>query len=225
MTGWRDGRALIDDLVDDLAPVRRFPRPSVALAGVFVTWLVAAVLAWRLFHPSARELAGRLSSEWPFGLVLVGLAVAAAAGCAAAIAGVIPGRETAETGGRRVAWAGLALCVGAGVVATLVDPGQTPLRKDVACFVLGAAVGVPPALALVVLERWGVVQRPARSAALALLGAFALGGVAVQIGCHDPGARHVLLGHVGIPVVVTAIGLAPLLALVRRFAARRRSGR
>lgn len=217
---------LIDALVHDLEPVRRFPSLPAALAIVGVAWLVLAAVLWRLMHPDWAEVGAKVVTDPWFAAVLGGLGAAALGGALAAIASVVPGRETLERRARTVGGAGLAAAVTAGLVATVAGLGDPPpaLSKDVTCFVLGATVGVAPALALVLLVRWGLVLRPWRSATGALLGAFGLGGLAVQIGCHYPGARHMLLGHVGVPVVMGAVLLVPLVLLVRRFAARRRGG-
>jgi hypothetical protein len=222
----RRTRELIDALVVDLEPVRRFPSLPAALGIVGVAWLVLAALLWRLMHPDPAEVGVKVVTDPWFAAVLVGLGAAALGGSLSAIAGVVPGRETLERGARTVGGTGLVVAVAAGLGATALGLGEPSpaLSKDITCFVLGATVGVAPAIALVLLERWGLARRPWRNATGALLGAFGLGGLAVQIGCHYPGARHMLLGHVGVPVVMGAVLLVPLALIVRRFAARRRGG-
>jgi len=217
-------RELIDDLASGLEPVRRFPSLPVAWLGVGLVWIGVAVLAWRLQRPGP-DWAVMLTGSPVFVAVTLGLLLAAAAAPLAAIAGVVPGREVVARRARVLAVAGLGLAAVAGAGATLLGLGEPPppLAKDAGCLVLGALVGVPPLIALVLLARWGVVQRPSSSTCWALLGAGGLGGLAVQIGCHYPGARHMLLAHVGVPIAMGLIGAVPLGLLVRRLAVRQRA--
>jgi len=218
-----EGRELIESLVADLRPVHRFPRVGTALAIVLAAWSGLAFAAWRLLQARLGDVLARVSGDATFVLLVGALLVAALAGSIAAIASAVPGREAIERAGLRAAGVGLGAAVAAGLVATAlgVGAGTTPPAKDLACFTLGTTVGLPPLVALVVLERWGFVQRPGRSGLLAVIGALGLGALAIQVCCHYPGARHMLLGHVGVPVVAGALLLGPVVHIVRRFAARR----
>lgn len=214
----RDTSSLVDELVADLEPVRVFPSLPAAVGMVVGVWLVAtAVVAWSKRPPL--DFAAVLRADPWIGLVLIGLASGAIAAAVAAVTSVVPGRERSLRGARRVAWGGVGLALAAGLVATMLGlgGGPTPLSSDFACFVLSGVVGLGPAIALIALERRGLVRRPAESATFALLGAFAMGGLAVQLVCHHPGARHMLCGHVIVPIVMLALGLVPLRALLRRF--------
>jgi len=212
-------RRLVDRLVADLAPVKRVPALGVALAIVLGAWLVFGLLAaW--VHRPLLDVAGQIAAEPWVGLVVVGLALGALAATVAALAGVVPGREPVERRAATLAWAGVALATSVGAVATLLGVGRglTAPSHDAACFALAVTVGLGPLAALVALERRGLVARVERGARLTLLAGFGLGGLAVQLVCHEPGARHLLFGHVLVPTVMLALGVLPLAWLLRRLA-------
>lgn len=217
---------LVDDLVSDLEPVRLFPSLAAALALVLAVWAAVAVGAAYLKRPPL-DFVALLGAEPWIGLVLLGLVAGAVAGTLSAIAGVVPGRDRVEQQARLVAFGGLALAVAVGLAATTLGLGRasTAFSHDASCFAMSVGIGLAPAVSLVLLERRGFVQRPRRSAMLALLGSFTLGGLAVQLVCHHPGARHMLCGHVLVPVVMIALGLLPLAALLRRSAEQSRAAR
>jgi hypothetical protein len=207
----RTTAGLIDELVGDLAPVRRFPSLGTGLAFALGAWGIAAGLSTFL-HAGPNALFQKASSDLWFVLVVSGLSVAGVAGCAGAISSVLPGRED-ET--RRAGWVaalglGVAVFVGATANWFGVDPVATSFAKDAGCFMLGATIGIAPLGVLVLLERRGFIQQPARSALIALAGGFALGGLAVQLFCQQSGASHTLLGHISVPVVMAAIATLPL---------------
>jgi ABC-type proline/glycine betaine transport system permease subunit len=63
----------------------------------------------------------------------------------------------------------------------------------------------------------GWALHPIRAALVALLGAGALGTAIVHLGCGFLGPKHVLLGHLSVPVVLAVLGLYPLSVLLRRL--------
>ncbi len=215
--GDRTTTGLVDDLVRDLAPARRFPSLITALALVLGAWAVGAGLSAMLHGPPA-VLLQRLTSDPLFGLVIAGLGFGALAGCAGAISSVLPGREDTTRRAGRASVLGLGLAIVIGIAANLsgVDPITTPLSKDAACFVSGAGLGFAPLVVIIVLERRGFIQKPAHSALIALAGAFGLGALAVQLFCQQPGARHALLGHLSVPVVLIVLATVPLARLLSR---------
>lgn len=221
MTPPEDNRSLVDDLVSDLTPVRRFPSLRMAVLGMALVF-VPTVAIVEVVHQPGVDLVAKLTTDPWFAAVVLGLVVGAFGAGLAGFAGLVPGREAVERPALWTALAGLGGAVLAAGAATLftADAGATHLQKDVACFMLGAGVGLVPAAAVIVLHRWGFVRRPERAAALALIAAFGLGGLSVQLVCHYPGARHMLFGHVGVPVFMLVLGFGPMLLLLRRFANR-----
>lgn len=206
---------LIDELVRDLAPVRPFPSLAAGLAWVLGAWGIAAGLSMLLHADPSGSIAKASSDPW-FALVVLGLSVGALAGSVGAILSVLPGRERETHRAWRVSVLGLGVAVLVGAAATGfgIDPVATPFAKDAGCFALGAAVGIVPLGVLVAIARHGFVQQATRSALIALAGGFALGGLAVQLFCQQPGAAHMLLGHVSVPIVMMTLAAFPLARLL-----------
>lgn len=222
----RTTRAVIDGLVQELAPVRRFPAWPTALTGLLVAWAAATALSASRHGESIDLIARSTGNPW-FALALAGLALAGVAGCLAAVVDLVPGREAAARRVRDASVLGLVASVvaGAGSIWSGADPAISSWKEDGACLVLGATIGLVPMIGVLLLERRGFVQYPPRSAAIALAGAFGLGGLAVQLTCQHAGARHMLLGHVAVPVVALALAIIPLTRLLsrRRAASLRRA--
>jgi len=222
----RTTRDLVDELVQDVAPVRRFPALSTSLGLVLSGWILATAIAASRHGEPLDLVARSIGNPW-FALTLVGLAIAGLAGCLGAVVDLVPGREATARRAGRATVVGLAssLVAGAAAIWTGVDPTITSWAEDGACLGLGATIGLVPMIGLVVLERRGFIQRPPRSAAIALAGAFGLGGLAVQATCQHVGAHHMLLGHIAVPLVVLALATIPLARMLshRRTASMRRS--
>jgi hypothetical protein len=210
----------MDALAADLAPVRRTPPIRAGLAGALVIWsLVFVGVAW--LHEPKLDVAVRLATDAAWTVVVLGLVLAALAGCVAGLAGAVPGREPLERRARWIGVAGLVLTLIAALSATAFSLGGAsgvPLRQDASCFAMGASIGLVPAAALFAYVRRGFVLRPARDAALLLLGSSALGGLTMQFVCHHEGARHMLLGHASIPPLVLLLGAVPFAAWLARRA-------
>jgi hypothetical protein len=207
---------LIDDLVSDLSPVKPMPRLRVAMGTALGFWSVILVLT-ALMGGGTSNFVGRTLGHWSIAIVTVGLAVAAFGGSLSGLAASIPGRNALQRQGLRIAIAGLAAALGAGLVSALMAaPSALPLSKDVSCFGSGVGLAIVPGAVLLMYLRWGFVQRPRLGASMALLGGFALGGLAVQYLCPLEGSRHVLLGHLSVPLVMTlALALPVGFALKR----------
>jgi hypothetical protein len=202
---------LIGALARDLGPVRVIPPIRLGLAGALAAWsLVFVASAW--LHEPAVDLAARLSGDGTWTAIALGLGLAALAGCMAGLAAVVPGRDETERRARRVAVGGIALALLVAVHATASAPAGSgaPRLQDLSCFALGASIGLVPLAALLAYARRGHVLRPDRAAAQLLVGGFALGAVTVQVICHNDGARHMLLGHASIPVLLLMLGVLPL---------------
>jgi hypothetical protein len=210
---------LVRELVRDLRPVRRVPALRVAAAGVLA--VAGGVALWLLATRGARPTLGAdLSHDLAFASVFAGLALAGAAGTVAALASAVPGRESAARIATALAAAGLgaaALVAGAEVGLRGLAAGSPP-ANDWICFRQAWSLSALPSLLLVALVLRGWVQAPLRTAATALAGGLALGAFLGLASCVSWGPRHLLLGHVGPPVVAVLVAALPLGALVRRFA-------
>jgi hypothetical protein len=216
VTESRTTTELMQDLATDLAPVRRVPPLRLGLASVLAVWLGVFVIVGLVHEPWLAASLARTHGPAQI-LVVLGLIMAAAGGLIAALAGSIPGREATERNGFRAALAGLSLSGIALLAMALGVLGEsTALAADAQCFSSGTLMGLAPAVTLWAFLRLGWVQRPRRDAGLALLGAFALGGLMIHSVCSYEGVRHILLGHASIPVVVAVLGAPPLALLLRR---------
>ena len=211
-------QSLIDSLAADLEPVRRVPALHTALAVVVGLWAMVFV-GYALVRGPVDGLTERFLTSGAFGLVVVGLGLAAFSGAVAGLAAGVPGREVVERRARWLAVAGLSLGLGVALFSTLTgDAVEMPLRLDGVCFSKAIVMAMVPGGVLLGFLSLGWVQHPLRSAAIALLGALALGAVTVHLVCPLPGARHMLIGHLGAPVVMSGLSAIPLGLLLRRFA-------
>lgn len=217
--GDRSDRDLIGALAADLRPVRRAP-PLVLAAGAVLAVASAGVVVVLSAVPALDAIGLRLVARPEFTGVLLGLVVAGVAGTLSALSGAAPDREPgALRAGALAAGAvalAAALCL---VVWSLAQPGPAvPLSGHLACLRRSAAFAMAPAAALLFFCLRGWVARPSLSAAAGLIGAFSLGALAVHLECEALEPQHLLIGHLGAPVLATALGIPPLGWLLRRFA-------
>ena len=218
MSGSAD-RDLIAGLTADLAPVRPAPRLGLAAGAVFAlaSASVAGVLSG---SPSLDALGLRLATRPEFAGVLLGLAVAGVAGTLGALTAAAPDRERQALGGAGVAAASVALTAGLCLAAWAVAQSGSTITGSahLACLRRSVLFALAPAAALVFFCLRGWVARPRIAAAAGLVGAFSLGALALHLECAALEPLHLLLGHVGSPVVAIALGIAPLSWLLRRSA-------
>ncbi len=215
----RSTERLVQELGRDLAPVRRVPplRLGIAVVGV-----LAVLAAW--FGLPGDGLRPDLASVWrgggPFTGILLGLVLASTAGCVAALAASVPGRERllAVAGGLAVlglGWsAGTAVAAWAsgGFAASEIDAGARM------CFEYAVWISLLPAAGLGALIFRGWVGRPLITATLALAGGLACGSLAVHLGCPNDAGGHLLIGHVAPPWVAAVLLALPLAFWLSRSA-------
>ena len=216
MTGSTD--PLISALVDDLEPIRPLPRLRSAFAVVLAVWAsVLGVVLLTLQH----EPGGRLLLASPvYFASFAGLVVAALGGTLSALAAGRPGRTRLEVGGLVVCLAGLLAAAAACLIAMAgLDFGAqaSPPGRDAMCFRTGALLSLLPAGAVLSFLVRGWTARPIRAALVAAIAAGAFGASVVHLSCDLLGPRHLLLGHLGVPVVLGALALYPLGILLRRL--------
>ena len=153
-----------------------------------------------------------------FLVVLMGLAVTAGGGIVAALAGAVPDREVEARRGRLALIVGVLLASG-GVVGGLVqaDAVETalPFASSFRCGGRAAALGVPPAFVVCFFLARAFERRPLLGAALASLGALALGALTVHASCSGGGPLHLLLGHWLTPFAAALVLALPLSLLAR----------
>lgn len=215
--------ALLRELADDLAPVKRIPRlRSVALVAIAGCGVMAGLNTWLTGWPLPFLAAGLPSRELSFLATLAGLALAAAGALTAALAGAVPGRSVAARAGRVTAAIGVALAL-VGAVWWALGAGAMektmPLASCVGCASHALLLALPPALIVGLFIGYTLARRPVALCAFAATGALALGAWVIHASCTDGGALHVAIGHVAGP-----LGLALMLALPLSWLARRRLG-
>ncbi len=209
---------LITEMVEDLEAVRPLPRLRSAFAIVLAVWATILGVVW-LSRAGAAGARGLLQS--PIYLAsFAGLMAAALGGTLSALAAGQPGRARLELTGLVLAVLGLA----AAAIACLVGMQQlglaTPIGPpgaDTMCFRNSVVFSLLPAGVILSFVVRGWSTHPIRAALVALVAAGALGASVVHLSCDFFGARHMLLGHLSVPIVLAAIGLYPLAILLRRL--------
>jgi len=209
---------LIARLGEDLDPVRPLPRLRSAFAIVLTVW--ATFLGLVVLGTDATIAAGSLVGNQIYLASFAGLVLAALGATASALAAGIPGRENVETAGMMLAAVGLI----AGAIACLfgmqslgIDAPSSPRGLDTMCFREGALLSLLPAGVILSFLVRGWTARPIRAAFIALLGAGALGAVTVHLSCGFLGPKHVILGHMSVPIVLTLLGAYPVAVVLRRL--------
>jgi len=216
---------VLEGLVEDLAPVRRIPSLRVVLGGIATLWGAAVVVRWTTGAGTRPDTWTLLRTEPGFALIFVGLLVLASGALLLAAAASVPGREPTARIGRWLAWSGALLgCVVAPTWVLLHAAGGSiwPQQEDLYCVRGALRVAILPALAAVGFVFWAAPRRPAWIALLGVLGAAALGAVAVHTACPVEGARHWILGHALAPLQIAVVLAVPLALLARWYANRSR---
>ncbi len=147
----------------------------------------------------------------------VGLVIASLGGTASALAAGIPGRERLEIVGVGIAafglFAGALACViGMQSLGVSANPAQ-----DVMCFEKGAFLSLLPAGVILSFLVRGWTARPFRAALIALLGSGALGALIVHLSCGFLAPKHLILGHLSVPIVLMVLGVYPVAVLLKRL--------
>jgi hypothetical protein len=220
MTG-RSTESLLSELARDVEPVRPLP-PLGRVAGVVLgSWGAVVALHWSL--GGAPDFSEVGAPDPLHRAILAGLTLAAVGGLAATLARAVPGRERIARLGLTGLAAGFLLAVvavGSGFLMAGSNVGASP-SQAFACLVRAALLGLLPALLGLgwLVRAWDA--RPAAGAAVASVGAAALGALAVHAGCMERDALHMLLGHVLGPVAAAGLlGLAVAPWLHRHYARR-----
>jgi hypothetical protein len=209
-------RALIDDLVRDLAPVRPIPRLRAVALGVAGLWLLAALLV--LLVSGTRPGLAALVAGWGPAAVSAGLTAAGLGAMIAALARSVPGREGTAALAATAACAGLVVALAAALLFAVTGPAAAepaPLAADAGCLVRALLVALAPAGAVAWFAGRALAHEPLAVALVAATGAAALGGVGVLCGCPFADPRHLLTGHAAAPVLGVVLLTLPVLVALR----------
>jgi hypothetical protein len=211
---------LVQQLVQNLPPVKPIARLRVAAAGVVALWVAAVVAtSW-------------MSGWWPrFGeaafwsdpitvAILFGLTVASAGAVVAALASAVPGREPLARAGQISAGVAVIWLIGCGLWAGVGGESETVadlFAGSASCLVHALVLAIPAALAASYYLSRGAPQHRLIASGIAAAGAAGLGAVAVHAICDVVGGFHVLLGHCLTPVIAGLLFALPLAGLIRRL--------
>ena len=211
--------ALIDQLVDDLAPVKPVPPLWQSVTAILAAGAVVAVTV-SLTPGLRRGVWQDMAGDAGYLGVLLGLAVIGVAGCAAGLASAIPGRRTTVAISGAVVLVGITLAVAASTVLSTWSAAvsRSSTAVDVECIGWALVFSVVPIGVGLGLTRHTWAARPALTAGLTLLGASALGAGVVHLCCPLLDGRHLLLAHCSTPFLVAALGGVTLAGWMRRWA-------
>lgn len=212
---------LIDGLVEDLSPVRPIPRLRSAFAVILAVWAALMGVALSSSHARMGESIVEALLHHPIYLAsFLGLLVAALGGAVSALAAGVPGRERLEVAGLTAAWVGLLAaaiaCLGGLRAADLQGLGDDAQAHAV-CFNRGLYLSLLPAGVIFSFLVRGWTAHPLRAASVAVLASGALGVLIVQLGCGWLAPKHLLIGHLSVPIVLIALGFYPLAVVIRKL--------
>jgi hypothetical protein len=177
------------------------------------------VLGLVMLGETARPGIASMLSDRIYLVSLIGLVVAGFAGSISALASAVPGRDRLQWGGMLVAWLGLAsagVACWVGLSAQGLEAPASPVGLDAMCFRGAALCLLLPAAAILSFLVRGWAARPVASASIALLGAGAIGAGIVHASCGFLAPKHLLLGHLSVPIVLLLVGLYPLSVILRK---------
>jgi hypothetical protein len=195
---------LIADLASRATPVRPLASPGARALGWLGIAIAFGAAGLTVFGP--RSGLDTLVTQPGF----LWTAILAFATCAfavkAALVLAIPGAErSAVLRAAAVAIAGLwAVTLATDIVRA--GHGSAGVSHWYICFIRVIAIGLVPAVAVMVMLRRAAALRPAWTGALALAAAAAAGALAIQLICPLNDAAHALVGHFGAVVAASAFG-------------------
>jgi hypothetical protein len=209
---------LIESLGADLVPTRPLPRLRSAFAIVLTVWasIVGLLALGTNFSINHSALIG---SRFYLGC-FVGLVIAALGGTASALAAGVPGRERLEVAGVGIAAFGLfagALACLIGIRTVGIDSVAPDAARNLMCFEEGAFLSLLPAGVILSFLVRGWTARPFRAALIALLGSGALGALIIHLSCGLLAPKHLILGHMSVPIVLMVLGVYPVAVVLKRM--------
>lgn len=218
-------QALVRRLASHLEPVRRLSRLRVSGGAIALLSLAVAVAVTAL-----RTLSGRppLLEMTPLrASVAIALLIVFGGGLVYGLASSVPGRETLARSGRAVLAGGLSL--GLMSVVAMILAGRPVGSIDLAwvhpalvCLSSGTLFALVPAAAIAAFVLGAASFRPSVSVAAGVGGMVGFGAVLVHLTCSGRDALHVLISHVGAPLLLGA--LVWIGAVATAFVRHRHSG-
>lgn len=205
---------LIRELTADLTPVRLLPPMHVLLGGLLLMW--AAIGAASLWWSGTRsDVSEMLAADKAYAAVMLGLLLAGLGGSAAALAAMIPGRDSQRLAGGAMGVSGIAM---AGLVCINATGAWGPVepRTDLACMVSAALLAIPLVAWMGVWASQAWVMQPSRLAAIAIFGGASMGALLVHASCPAGSHAHFLAAHLGAGPVTALVFAVPLGLLLRR---------
>jgi len=213
---------LIQELAENLEPVRPIPPLRQVLVAILALWAAVACLGL-LVLGTRPDLLDLVLAWRGAGAVFAGLGLAGLGGLIAALALAVPGREATVRAGLALGLVGMALAAGAGTLMLLRSPvvgEHAPLSGDLRCLGVACGVAFLPALAVVSLGGRAAPLRPLFLAWAAAAGTAALGAVVAQASCPFSDPQHIMWAHILAPGVGAVLLTLPLLWVLRRVVRR-----
>lgn len=209
---------LISGLVEDLKPIRPQPRLRQAFAIILALWTtLLGVVLWTQENDAGL---GSLYSNRIYLWSFLGLVVASCSATISALAAGVPGRDRLEIGAMVFSWLGLVIAAVACLLGmNALGPSTTvsPDGADAMCFQKSALLSLLPAGVVLSFLVRGCVSRPFRAALVALVASGAIGASIVHASCHFVSPRHLLMGHLSVPLALALFGFYPLATILRRL--------
>lgn len=203
---------LVEDLARDVAPVSPLPKLRSALLAVLGVWAVAFAAMLLLGSGGAIPEGAVPHGDPRFLTIGIGVGIFAVGAVLRALAGAIPGRETAARAGARVAATGLTLlALGCGwVLVTGLESGDPDLGGSLMCMGHAVMLALLPMVGVSLFLVRAYARQPLLAAVFAATGTIALGALAVHVSCHTGGWLHILLGHAFAPFAVGCVLAIPI---------------
>ncbi len=196
---------LVSTLARNIESVRRLPRLRVAGAAIALLSLAVAggVAALRVLLGGA-PLIDMTPLRAAIAVCLLGIF---AGGLTYGLASSIPGRQSVQRAGMGLLCAGLGLGLLSvfGMVLTGKGMGSVSLAwlpPTLACLSSASFFALMPAAAVAAFVLRAAPFRPSLSLAIGIGGAVGLGAALVHVNCSGKDALHVLVSHVGAPLLV-----------------------
>jgi len=203
---------LVEDLARGVAPVSPLPRLRTVLLAVFGVWALAFA-AMLLFGSGSAIPDGAVPHADPRFLAIgIGVGIFAVGAMLRALAGAVPGRETAARAGARVAATGLCLLALASVWVLVggLEGGDLDLGGSLMCMGHAVMLALLPLVGVSLFLVRAYARKPLLAAAFAATGTIGLGALAVHVSCHAGSWLHILLGHAFAPFAVGCALAVPI---------------
>lgn len=207
---------LLERLASAATPVCRIPRLRVAVGLILLLGSAVAIL-FAYSHGLRSDLGEAVAQGYRFNAVGVGLLGVGLGGVIAALAQVVPGRESTARKAVLVVLVASVLVIGLSSLLHFVFEEAVVEQQPgpLGCFLISCGLSIVPLAVLAVVARRGVMQHPFVVATCAALGGVGLGAFVVHLCCGADAFFHVFIGHAAAPFL-GALLLAPLLRISLR---------